>query len=345
LKMIWYLFVIPKLVLCFQIPHHPVQKSFASHSIRFNHDVTRTQQQSASALNIAAQDIIDGSSLISSISSASSSNMLLSISDFKALIKPGLIILVLGGGLIPATISANAAMGQALSGKRVDDDGNEIVAVPSTAEGPALPFSTLLLAADKVPLIEVVAIIGRISNVDSLADWKNLPSTKVPNAIDPNNPPMWLPRSTYKENIRKARFQSWPLDPKTSKPIGGEELKKEYESSLKSNKFVIGDAALDAVWDTWAGGASIATPDKVKGQLADWRSSTDSFNLNKFVGATIRGRSITGIAALTFVTIQITAFGSLFIAPFLRVILNIDVGFGQMGQCSPEGCVKLLDLF
>jgi len=258
------------------------------------------------------------------------------------LIKPVLITLTLGGGLIPALISANGAMAQTLSGKRVDDDGNEIIRIKSSAAGPMLP---ILLANDKVPLVEVIAVIGRITNVDSLADWRNLPSTKVPNAIDPNNPPMWLPRATFKDNMRKARFTSWPSDPKTDKPVGGEELKNEYEKLLKSNKLPIGDAALDAIWDSWTGGASIATPDKVKSALEKWRPSKDTFALSKFIAAATGGRSIVALGALTFIIIQVVSLGSLFIAPLLRVAFNIDAGFGQLGACyDPDTCVKLFDM-
>lgn len=319
-------FILPSVVQCFQIPLH---NTFTPKINSLNNGIVN---QPKTALNIAPQDI--------DIESTVSSSILLS-KDFSALIKPILISLTLGGGLIPALISANSAMAQTLSGKRVDDNGNEIIRIPSSASGPTIP---VLLASDKVPLVEVIAVIGRIADVNSLADWRNLPSTKVPNAIDPNNPPMWLPRATFKENMRKARFLSWPLDPKTNLPIGGEELKKEYEPLLKSNKLPIGDAALDAVWDTWAGGASIATPDKVKAELNSWKPD-EYFSLGGFIGATVRGRSITLLGAITFIVIQVVALGSIFIAPALRVLLDVDIGFGQMGQCSPEGCVKLLDMF
>jgi hypothetical protein len=74
----------------------------------------------------------------------------------------------------------------------------------SHTTGPELPFSSLLFAAEKIPLADIVAILGRIDGVDSIADWKNLPSTKLPN-VSTKDPPQWLPRKAFKVNIRKAK--------------------------------------------------------------------------------------------------------------------------------------------
>ena len=52
--------------------------------------------------------------------------------------------------------------------------------------------------------------------------------------------------------MRKAKWIGWPVDPKTGEPIGGEELKKAEEKRISQKGALIGDAALDAVWDTWA---------------------------------------------------------------------------------------------
>jgi hypothetical protein len=49
------------------------------------------------------------------------------------------------------------------------------------------------------------------------------------------------------------------------------------------------------------------------------------------MGAAIRGRSATGLAALTFILIQVTAYGTLFVAPALRFFFDIDIGFGTLG--------------
>jgi len=223
-----------------------------------------------------------------------------------------------------------------LSGKRDKESYTK-----SESSGPTLPFSFLLFPPDKIPLTDIIAIVGRIQNLDSIADWRNLPSTKVPNAINPDKPPMWLPRAMFKENIRKAPFGSWPTDAKTGKPVGGEALRREQEKKVSSRDVVIGDAALDAVFDTWAWGASIATPDKVQDQLKAWRGDDSTFSLGNFVGSAVRGRSVTAFGAFTFVVIQVVAYGCLFIAPALRYFLDIDIGFGQLGSCSPEGCVKV----
>lgn len=211
----------------------------------------------------------------------------------------------------------------------------------SGALGPRLLFSQILFSRDAILLADVIAVVGRIRGVNSVADWRNLPSAKLPGAANPDNPPMWLPRSAFKTNIRSAKFSSWPLDPKTGKPVGGEELRAEGEGRISKYGASIGDAALDAVFDTWAWGASVATPDKVESQLKMWRESPDSFRVGKFTGAVIRGRSVTGIGIVTFIVIQVIAYGTLFIAPFLRVFFNVDIGFGQLGSCNPGGCVTL----
>ena len=69
-----------------------------------------------------------------------------------------------------------------------------------------MPFSSLLFAAEKIPLVDIIAILGRIDGVNSIADWKNLPSTKMPN-VSPTDPPQWLPRKAFKVNIRKAKVR------------------------------------------------------------------------------------------------------------------------------------------
>jgi len=123
----------------------------------------------------------------------------------------------------------------------------------------------------------------------------------------------------------------WPNDPKTGLPIGGQDLKDAELSRISKQNAMIGDAALDAVFDSWAWGASVATPDKVDTTLNLYRPSGQEVDLNAFVSAAIRGRSATGFAAASFVLIQIVAFGVLFIAPALRFFFNVDIGFGTMG--------------
>jgi len=210
----------------------------------------------------------------------------------------------------------------------------------SGATGKNLPGSSLLFAPEPIPLADIAAIVGRMGgDVGSVADWSNLPSTKLPN-VSQTNPPMWLPRATFKANIRAAKFQGWPLDDK-GRPVGGEDLRAAEEARVSKAGALIGDAALDAVFDTWAWGANIATPDKVGTQLRNWRPDGQSFDQLGFTAAAISGRALVGIAALTFVVIQVVAYGTLFIAPALRVFANIDIGFGQMGECDPTMCTKL----
>ena len=173
--------------------------------------------------------------------------------------------------------------------------------------------------------------LGRIENEDSIADWKNLPSTKMPN-VSLTNPPMWLPRRAFKVAIRKGKFLGWPNDPKTGEPLGGQDLKAQYLSAVSKKEVLIPDAALDAVFDSWAWGASIATPDKVQKTLRIFKNGSSDVDLGAFTGAAIRGRSATGFAALTFILIQVTAYGALFVAPALRFFFDIDIGFGTLGS-------------
>lgn len=275
--------------------------------------------------------------------------------------KAVVITLFLGGGLIPALIGGNKAMMDTLMGASVkkgpaaeedpdtsfDPTLKDKSNIPlrqyveaSGATGPELQGSAFLFAKEKIPLVDIIAVIGRIGSVEDLADWRNLPSTKRLGSVGPE-PPMWLPRRTYKVNMRKAKWLGWPVDPKTGEPIGGAELKKAEEGRISKKGALIGDAAMDAVWDTWALGASIATPDKVAKALRNYRQDAQSLNVGGLVGSIAAGRSVTGIAALTFVIIQVIAFGTLFIGPALRTFADIDIGFGGLGECDPEKCLYL----
>jgi len=280
-----------------------------------------------------------------------------SFDDFKELSKSIFIVLLFGGGLIPAAISANKAMFGTIAGTRRggdpdDDDGQPSATsldpyrrkgIPKTpyitnsqAQGPPVPLSSLLFSKEDIPLVDVIAVVGRLPSLDAVADWKNLPSTTLPN-VNKNNPPMWLPRATFKQNVRNAKFVGWPVDSK-GQPVGGQALKDAEEARIRQKGAVFGDAALDAVFDTWAWGASVATPDKVASQFRDWRPNQDTFEVLKFVGAAVRGRSVTGLGILSFIVIQTVAYGTLFIAPFFRVFFDIDIGFGELGSCGVEGC-------
>lgn len=309
------------------------------------------QKQKTATTSIS---MIDGLDDISTF--ASTSGMMLAdltMDKMKEGTKSFLIVLFAGGGLIPAAIGANKSMMGTLTGAKKDPNaGNPETSLDPTlavtktyisysgATGPNLPNSALIFASEDIPVADIVAITGRLSNVDDAADWRNLPSTKLDNLSNPEKPPMWLPRATFKSNIRKAKFQSWPVDANTGLPIGGEELKKAEEGRIRKNGAEIGDAALDAVFDTWAWGAGIATPEKVVDQLNDWRVG-GTLDLGKLTNAAIRGRATTGFAAFSFVMIQVIAYGTLFIAPALRFYFDIDVGFGQLGSCSENGCHPL----
>jgi len=123
--------------------------------------------------------------------------------------------------------------------------------IDSGATGPELP-SQFLFVADPIPVADIVAVLGRIQDKDSLTDWRNLPSaTRRPSTG--SAPPMWLPRKAFKVQIRKNRFLGWPNDPKTGQPVGGEELKRAEEKRISKQDALIGDAALDAVFDSWSG--------------------------------------------------------------------------------------------
>jgi hypothetical protein len=237
--------------------------------------------------------------------------------DMEELLKTVAIVLTLGGGLIPATISANRQMIQALSGRKgynngepvKEDDPNNTFdptagkgvnpalrqyVIDSGASGPPLPNQKLLFSADNIPLADIIAVLGRIPDTDSIVDWRKLPSaTRSGTISNTDNPPMWLPRSAFKVLIRQAKFVAWPNDPKTGQPVGGNDLKQAELSRVSKPNVQIGDAALDAVFDSWAWGASIATPDKVENTLKLFKQTPTELDLDAFVGAAIRGREYT----------------------------------------------------
>lgn len=279
---------------------------------------------------------------LGTMSSITSSNMLLSEFTKETLgeaAKSLVIILAFGGGLIPAAIAANKSLVGTLSGKRRggEEGSTAEYITDSGATGPEIPNSFLLFASEKIPLVDIIAIIGRIGNTDSIADWRNLPSTKD---SSPTNPVMWLPRKMFKENVRSSKFLGWPVD-ENGEPIGGKELENAEKKRISQKNVVIGDAALDAVFDTWAWGASVATPDKVEQTLNLYRKDTKSLDLGEFVNSAARGRAVTGLGAFTFVFIQVIAYGTLFVAPALRVFFDIDIGFGLLGSCAGD-CKSLL---
>lgn len=278
------------------------------------------------------------------------------VPDKDKVIQSVLIALVLGGGLIPALISANGAMFAQLSGRKgyipegqepgkgeetyetydpnntfdptMGDPKNQKYreyVLSSGASGPELPSSQLLFAADEIPIADVVAVLGRIDGVGSLADWENLPSTRRGDPIPGKAAPMWLPRKAFKVQVRKNKFLGWPTDPKTGLPVGGEELKASEEKRISKNDAIIGDAALDAVFDSWTGGASIATPDKVEAALKKFKPGKTEVDLDAFVQAAVLGRATTAFAAATFVLIQILVFGSLFLQPLVKSITGNDI--------------------
>ena len=249
--------------------------------------------------------------------------------------------------LIPAAISANKSLIGTLAGKRRggEEGSTAEYITDSGATGPSLPNSALLFASESIPLVDIIAIMGRITDVNSIADWKNLETAKLETA-DPSKPILWLPRKTFKENIRKAKFKGWPTDPNTGLPVGGAELEAAEKARISKPNAIIGDAALDAAFDTWAWGASVATPDKVEQTLKVYRGvgtgkkGENTLDLDEFVKAALRGRAVTGVGALSFIIIQVVAYGTLFIAPTLRVLFDVDIGFGQLGSCSGE-CAPL----
>ena len=206
------------------------------------------------------------------------------VPDKDAIIQNVAIVLVLGGGLIPATVSANSGMFKTLSGRKgYIAEGEELgpdvetyenydpnntfdptmgdpknqkyqeYVLSSGATGPELPSSQFLFATDEIPVADIVAILGRINDKDSIANWRDLPSTKRGKVTPGSDPPMWLPRKAFKVQIRKNKFLGWPNDPKTGLPVGGEELKAAEGKRIAKSDAIIGDAALDAVFDSWTG--------------------------------------------------------------------------------------------
>ncbi|GMH67958.1 hypothetical protein TrRE_jg12472 [Triparma retinervis] len=279
------------------------------------------------------------------------------------MLKNSVIILAFGGGLIPAAVAANKSMLSTMTGSKSSRDlesasnykgrreeykarlsldptsVDNVYVGASDASGPDLKCSPLLFSS-AIKLSDIIAVLGRIKDVDSVADWSNLPSTKAPDLATPDKPPMWLPRSTFKTNIRKAPFTSWPND-ELGAPCGGADLRNKELKRVKSRDCVIPDDALDAVFDTWAWGASVATPDKVSLYLGKFRPDSKTLDLGAFQRSAVLGRSVTGLAILAFVLIQVSAYGVLFVAPFLREFVNLDIGFGTLGTCNPGGCATL----
>jgi hypothetical protein len=311
-----------------QLPSHSSSK-FARRQTQQHHRSTSRRQVSTVTITTslyAMIPILDESIIDPMVSAATAalSTTSMSIADAaeaattadpsntEEVLKTVAIALTLGGGLIPATISANQQMISALSGRKGYNDGKPMeeddpnntfdptagkginptlrqYVIDSGASGPPLPKKELLFAADNIPLVDVIAVLGRIKDTNSIVDWRSLPSATRP-GTSTTNPPMWLPRNAFKVLIRQAKFVAWPTDPKTGQPVGGEQLKQAELSRISKPNALIGDAALDAVFDSWAWGASIATPDKVENTLKLFQPSPTELDLDAFVAAAIRGR-------------------------------------------------------
>jgi hypothetical protein len=137
--------------------------------------------------------------------------IILAYKDYGEAVKTVVIALPLGGGLVRALIGANKAMVKTLAGEKdaqEEEDPKNIkpgesfdptlmetryrrYVEDSGASGPSFPFNSVLLASQRTPLADIVAILGRIGDVNALADRSNLPSTKMPN-VSLTEPPMWL---------------------------------------------------------------------------------------------------------------------------------------------------------
>lgn len=173
--------------------------------------IPRVSSETASSLNAlpgvteSIQPLIDSSDILLSKFSPD---------KIGELTKSIFIVLLFGGGLIPASIAANKSLIGTLKGKRAGGDDGVIYVEDSGAAGPALQGQALLFASEKIPLVDIIAIIGRIQDYNSIADWRNLKTTEQAANV------MWLPRKEFKENIRNAKFIGWPVDPKT----GGEHI-------------------------------------------------------------------------------------------------------------------------
>eukprot|EP00592_Proboscia_alata_P007396 CAMPEP_0194357260 /NCGR_PEP_ID=MMETSP0174-20130528/4766_1 /TAXON_ID=216777 /ORGANISM="Proboscia alata, Strain PI-D3" /LENGTH=352 /DNA_ID=CAMNT_0039127199 /DNA_START=260 /DNA_END=1318 /DNA_ORIENTATION=- len=305
---------------------------------QLSHGLLKTFSPSINPLNVLPLELVDAETLSSAATVAAGSSVLLSAADIQPgeIVKNLVIFTWLFGGLIPALISANKSMMGTLSGKRRggEDSTDKSLSInnyieSSGATGPTLPQSALMFPSEDIPLVDVIAVVGRLNDASGVCDWENLPSTKyVPSkkytpagGIDlrtaDGNPIMWLPRAIFKENVRNSKFLGWPTDGRTGEPVGGSELEQLEKGRISKKGALIGDAALDAVFDSWANGASVATKDKVSKQLSSWRDSGKTFDLQSFTTAAIIGRAYTGAAAVTFIAIQLLALKTLILGPIL----------------------------
>jgi len=253
------------------------------------------------------------------------------LEKLPSLAKSGLIVLAFGGGLIPALLGVNGSIGKLLSGDRTKQEIEDMNKRMAESDGEKLDsLDDIDLIRGQVyieddvgkdeetfgqPLIkvrksDVTKILAVLNSIDDFTDWGNLPSTKVPNLEVPTDPPMWLPRATFKASVRSR--------------IKGE----------------VPDRPLDVIFDSISSGAGVITRSKADAWLSDMNEADNKLRkLNeKYVGS----KAITVTAILLFAVLQISAFGTLFVAPILREFFNIDIGFGgSLGTCAETGCSTL----
>jgi hypothetical protein len=115
--------------------------------------------------------------------------------------------------------------------------------------------------------------------------------------------------------------------------MGGIELKAGEMAQISQQDVLIGDAVLDAIFNSWAWGPNIAMLDKVEDTLNICKLNKLEVDMDAFVSAALPFRDTQQQdPPLTFITIQLVFFGTLFVEPAIRFLKKIDIGLESLGS-------------
>ena len=195
-------------------------------------------------------------------------------------LKNGVIVASLFGGLIPALIGVNSFAVNKLSAPRryegfVATDTSRVAAGART-----LPLASAF-SADVVLEEDVVAILSRAKRAEDFGQFEGL-SALLTSGSAPSGL-LYLRKDEFKRVCRKARRG-------------------------------VPDAALDAIFDSWAKGSGFAALSTVETALSSWRSPEGEIDIGAVDRAALSGQAtvlfgFAGLAAIDFIALAALAMG------------------------------------
>jgi len=133
----------------------------------------------------------------------------------------------------------------------------------------------------------------------------------------------WVLREDFKDTIRRggrAKF-SWPTGA-GGEPIGGEDVKRDWDKWSRTKVSEVTDSTLDVVFNTWAGNTDVSERGKVEKTLEGYYKD-GYLDIDKFKNAVAKARvqRLSGVAG--FIGIQ-GILAKVFFAPAIMEFFEIQ---------------------